>query len=285
MLSATLPQLIQTRLSEMTPTERRLAQYVLENQHRVIYATAREVAREIGTSDASVVRFCQLLGFSGFRELKLHIALDIQRSEFDEGYRHISSDMPARWNTLVRRLIDSIQDTQKLQSVEIVEQVADYILGAKRLYLLGMGTSGVVARDAQLKLARLGFTAIFDDQAHNMAVAMALATADDVVIAFSHSGNTAEIANLLRVGRAAGARTIAITNNPASIVAKTAEIVLLTAADEVPFHSFATTSRIAQLVVIDLLMTTLLARLGSQTQERLAKIAAAITSLTERDDQ
>jgi RpiR family carbohydrate utilization transcriptional regulator len=266
----------------MTPSERAIAQYILNNESEVIYLTARELADRVGVSDASIVRFCQSIGYSGFKELKLRIALASQASE-PHRVQVADASLQGKLDHTFERAVTSIRSTQRVLSEEHLVLAAERIRQASRVYLLGAGTSGVVARDSQIKLARLGITALYDDQSQNMAIHMALATSDDVVMAFSHSGNTLDIVNLLRIGRERGAFTIAVTNNMASRIVQAADVLLLTASDELPFHSFATTSRITQLLVVDCLITVLTSDMGSKVNENLEKIAEAVTGLSNGD--
>lgn len=279
-LTGDMMEFILNRVEQMTASERAIAQYIVSNESEVIYLTARELAERVGVSDASIVRFCQSIGFSGFKELKLKIALATQAAEREAA--HADADLPLQ-DKLVNtfeRAITSIRNTERTLSPEHLFQTSKRVRAAKRVCLLGAGTSGVVARDLQIKLTRLGITTLFDDQPQNAAVLMALVTPADVVIAFSHSGNTMETLNLLRTGKDRGAFTIAVTNNAGSRIAGIADLVLMTASDELPFHSFAMTSRIAQMVVVDTLVTVLIAELGDDVQENLKSIASAVTELS-----
>lgn len=272
-------EVILKRVSEMTNAERSVAQYIVSNQGTVIYLTAKDLAERIGVSDATVVRFCQSLGYSGFKELKLKIAIAAQASESFAEQADSAIPIKRRFETVFERTITTIRNTQARLSTEALTKVAARLLGAKRVYLLGAGTSAVVARDAQIKLTRLGITALQDEQPHNMAAALALCGVEDVVLAFSHSGNTAEIVHLSHIAKSKGAWVTIVTNNASSRVVEIANELLITGSDELPFHSFAMTSRLAQLVVVDCLVTIMIAELGEVQHERQIAITEAVTEL------
>src|SRR5262245_37324153 len=65
---------IRSRLSELSPVERRVAQMILEQGDRLLYQSASEVAALAGAALSTVVRTCQTLGFKGFQDLKLSLA-------------------------------------------------------------------------------------------------------------------------------------------------------------------------------------------------------------------
>lgn len=265
------------RIAEMTPAERAIAQYIASNQTTVIYLTARELAEHVGVSDATVVRFCQSLGYSGFKELKLQVALAAQASEPFAKSADSTVSVRSNIDATCDRAVAAIRNTQALLSLPTLTEVAACLQAARRVYLVGSGTSSVVARDAYIKLSRLGITALHDEQPHNTAAALALCGQNDAVLAFSHSGNTAEVISLLRIARSKGARIIAVTNNANSRIASVAHDLLLTGSDELPFHSFAMTSRMAQLTVVDSLVTVIIANQGETGKSVRAAIAASIS--------
>jgi DNA-binding MurR/RpiR family transcriptional regulator len=72
-------------------------------------------------------------------------------------------------------------------------------------------------------------------------------------VGLSHSGETLEVLEPLRRARSQGARTVAITNYPRSPIARTADIVLITAARDVTFRTGGLAGRHAQMIVLDAL--------------------------------
>jgi DNA-binding MurR/RpiR family transcriptional regulator len=63
--------------SSLTPVLERIAAYALSHPHKVIYHTVTELAEASGTSEASVIRFCRDLGYAGFQDFKLALAVDL----------------------------------------------------------------------------------------------------------------------------------------------------------------------------------------------------------------
>jgi DNA-binding MurR/RpiR family transcriptional regulator len=123
-------EIIRQNVAAMTPAERAIAQYIISNQASVVYLTARQLAEQAGVSDASVVRFCQSLGYSGFKELRLRIALAAQASE--PYARHADSDVSieSKVAATCERAIATIRKTQSLLSIEMLMRVARKLPGA-----------------------------------------------------------------------------------------------------------------------------------------------------------
>ena len=68
---------IDQKLLELTKTERRVADYILVNQDRIIYESITDVAEATGSSEATIIRMCRKLGYKGFQDLKIRVAKDL----------------------------------------------------------------------------------------------------------------------------------------------------------------------------------------------------------------
>ncbi|WP_344779128.1 MurR/RpiR family transcriptional regulator, partial [Microbacterium marinilacus] len=147
----------------------------------------------------------------------------------------------------------SISDTADVLDTTALARAVSAISGARRVDIFGVGASAVVGIDLQRKLSRIGLSAIDWPDAHTAWTSAAILGEGSVAVAISHSGQTTDTVEFLRLARAAGAATIAITNVTDSPLTRHAEVSLYTAARETSFRSGALGSRIAQLMVVDCL--------------------------------
>jgi DNA-binding MurR/RpiR family transcriptional regulator len=138
--------------------------------------------------------------------------------------------------------------------------VVDALATARRIDIYGVGASGFVALDLQMKLQRIAKPAFAWPDPHMAVSSAALRGRGDVAIGLSHTGTTVDTIDALAEARAHGATTVAVTNFPWSPITEVADHVLLTAARETAFRSGAMTSRIAQLTVVDCVFVTLAQR-------------------------
>jgi DNA-binding MurR/RpiR family transcriptional regulator len=122
---------------------------------------------------------------------------------------------------------------------------------AERILLFGVGASHFVAEDLQHKLFRIGRNAFVLADSHEAWSGAALLTSRTVAVGFSHAGETQETVNFLRVAKAAGAFTAAVTSARESSLAAIADASLYTEVRETTFRAGAMVSRIAQLAVVD----------------------------------
>lgn len=67
---------IQSKMKALTGSEKKVADYVLNNYMKVLDCTVTELAEKAGVSDATVVRFCRSAGYKGYQELKINLAQD-----------------------------------------------------------------------------------------------------------------------------------------------------------------------------------------------------------------
>lgn len=253
---------IHQRLSELTPTERRIAEYVLAEPQAVVESSITRLAEECEVSVASVARFTRSVGFGGYPDMRLALATELSRSASDQERFQVSAGDVSRYDdvaTTVRKIAfaeaAAIERTARQIDLDELERCVAEVRDARRIDIYGAASSGLAAQDLEQKLHRAGLVAQARTDHHLALTGAALLDGRDVAIAISHSGRTLEIVQAAQVAGRAGATTIAITNNPKSPLARACDLVLVTAVSESTFRYGAMASRIAQLAILDFLYT------------------------------
>ncbi|MEN2768664.1 MurR/RpiR family transcriptional regulator [Ornithinibacillus xuwenensis] len=248
-----------TMLAEMLPTlppsEKKIATYILEHPEEAIKLTALELGKRSDTSGAAVIRLCKSLDLKGFQDLKFRIAGDLQKTT-DEGFRDIKPNEPlqAIIEKMTNNSIQTIRETSELLNIDELEKAVQLLLHAKKIHFIGVGASGIIAQDAQQKFLRINKTVYAFSDIHMAATLVANGDEDDVVVGISFSGETQEVAKVLELAKQNNMKTISLTKYGSSKVTEHADIRLYTSATKEPtFRSGATSSRIGQLQVIDIL--------------------------------
>jgi arabinose-5-phosphate isomerase len=138
-----------------------------------------------------------------------------------------------------------------------------------RVIVTGMGKSGIVCRKIAATLSSTGTPAFFLHPAEAIHGDLGVITADDVVVALSHSGETEELLRLLETIKRLGARLIAITGNCNSTLGKAAEVALDCGVSEeaCPMNLVPTASTTAALALGDALAMTLLVAKGFREED------------------
>jgi arabinose-5-phosphate isomerase len=142
-----------------------------------------------------------------------------------------------------------------------------------RVIVTGMGKSGIICRKIAATLASTGTSAFFLHPAEATHGDLGVIQPNDLLLAISHSGETQEILRLLEAIRRIGAKIVAITGNPASTLAQSADVALDCQVSEeaCPLNLVPTASTTAALAMGDALCMTLLVEKGFR-EEDFAKI-------------
>ncbi|NLG84898.1 MAG: MurR/RpiR family transcriptional regulator [Firmicutes bacterium] len=261
----------------LRPAERKVADYVLANAAAVVLLSSTELGERTGTSDATVVKFSQRLGFRGYQEFKIALAAEVSgqaTAVFGEVER--DDDLAVIRDKVFAANLEALNDTRRVLDPAVLEKVVEAILAAPQVCFYGVGASGLVALDAQQKFMRIGLICHAYSDSHLQVTQAALLGRGDVAIGISHSGQTKDTVEVITLARANGAVTVALTNFPRSALATAADYTLLTSTRETAFRSGAIASRLAQLSVIDVLFTAVAVRRFDRSMAFLDRTRRAV---------
>ncbi|MFD1362144.1 MurR/RpiR family transcriptional regulator [Lentibacillus salinarum] len=273
--------ILKEMVNRLPPSERKIAEYILNNPEESILLTALSLGEKSETSSAAVIRLCKSLGFSGFQELKIRVTGDLQAEssneyrdiEPNEGYRNIIDKVTS--NT-----IQTLKETVDIMSEKQLENAVTALSNAKSIIFFGVGASYIAASDAEQKFIRINKNAYSFSDAHMAATSIANKGQGDVVVGISFSGSTEETSKLLKIAKQKEVTTISITKYGSALLSQFSDIQLHTsAAKEATFRSGATSSRIAQLHVIDILFMCLASVEYDETIQYLDETRKAIALL------
>ena len=180
-----------------------------------------------------------------------------------------STDLIQSAQRTIRLELEAIQDLLARINGDFV-RACELILASKgRVVVVGMGKSGHVGNKIAATLASTGTTAFFVPPAEASHGDMGMITRDDVVLALSNSGSTAEIVTLLPLIKRLGIRLISMTGNPESPLAKAAEVNLdaRVSQEACPLNLAPTSSTTVSLVLGDALAIALLEARGFTAED------------------
>lgn len=245
---------IKEGFNSFTNTEKKLANYILKNKEEVVNLSAQELSDKADISPAAVVRFSKTLGYKGFTALKVDLAKDRDERENDTSVI-ISEDDSI--NDIIRKVkvsnTSSIDETIGLLNVDTINNIVEAMVNAKRIYLFGIGASGIVAMDLQQKLLRINKNSLYQMDPHTQISSSVHITDEDVAIGISYSGETKEVNTPLKIAKENGAKTIAITRYNKNSLSKIADYSVYLPNDEKDLRVGAITSRIDALTIVDIL--------------------------------
>ncbi len=266
---------------QLPPSERKIAEYILEEPEKAIQMTAVGIGEASQTSGAAVIRLCKSLNLGGLQELKLRVAGDLNR-KVTELNRDIEKN--ENFDSIIQKItqlsMSTLRETEEIINLAELEKAVEKILHAKSIHFFGVGASGIAAVDAQQKFTRINKHSTAYSDVHMATTVIANSDKDDVVVGISFSGETFEVKKVMELAKANGVPTISITSFGKSPVANLADIKLHTSpSKEATFRSGATSSRMAQLHVIDILFMCTASKMYDQAVEYLDTTRVAISSL------
>jgi RpiR family carbohydrate utilization transcriptional regulator len=244
---------VRAALPLLGPSERRVAQVILDRPGSVTEWSTAELATEAGTSTATVVRACQNLGFRGFQHLRLEVARAAPTG----------SDAAEDAHPLARIFADA-GDAISLGRASVdpagIDAAVGVLAAARRLVLVGTGFSGPPLQDAAMRFATLGRAAEAPSDVLGQQFAASSLGPGDACLTVSYSGANAHSLRACRAAKEGGATLIAVTSFARSPLTQLADIILVTGPvtrthDVDPFLS-----RLSHLLVLHTLHTVLQTR-------------------------
>ncbi|MGY4690425.1 MurR/RpiR family transcriptional regulator [Salibacterium sp. K-3] len=242
-------------------SEQKIAAYIVDHPEFSVQYTAQELAEKSGTSSAAVMRLCKSLGLQGLPDLKLRINGDLQM-EVSRGYREIEPGESYR--KVVQKMLSNsrqaIHETTDTMNYDQLERAVQYLKTSSRLYFFGVGASNLIARDAEQKFMRINRNVTAFTDPHMAVTQLANADHHDLFFAVSFSGETKEVIRVMELAAQKGVKTISLTRLGQSSLSAAADCALYTSASMEPtVRSGATSSRLAQLYMVDVLFMCVLA--------------------------
>lgn len=251
----------------------RIADCILYNPGLLISNKVSDVAAACNCDNAQIIRFCQKLGFKGFSDMKRAISHDLIPLQTDidnvsvnkvNGFGRLMADFRKNY-------LQTINDTVAMCDEKIIQQVVEKIKKARKIMLCGLGASGIVCEDLQMKLVHMGYPAFFHSKPTMNKMMCSLLEKNDLMIIISFRGENSEIINYANVAKKNNCPIVAITNYSNSPLALTSDIVLLSSSEEDDFRIGAMTSRLSQLMIVDILSVMLALNDIRKTKKNLAK--------------
>ncbi|WP_000216826.1 MurR/RpiR family transcriptional regulator [Bacillus thuringiensis] len=274
---------IELVLDDLPVSEKKVAQYILSHTKHLTQMTIHQLAKEAEASSAAVVRFCRSLGVAGFPDLKASIYAEIQHIHH-VGYFDIEPDEKVQSiiDKTLSNTVQTLHDTVGQLETKSIEKAVGFLKDAEVIYIYGVGASFLIAEDVAQKWIRLGKQAYAISDRHLLAVAMATQSKNALFWGISYSGETSDVIELMKVAKGLELKTISLSRLGTSPISDLADVSLFTArAPEAKIRSAATSSRFAQLLVIDVIFFAYSSSQYEFTVKQLEKTKHTIQRLNE----
>ncbi|WP_424696321.1 MurR/RpiR family transcriptional regulator [Granulicatella elegans] len=270
----TILEKIEKQYVNFTKKEKQIALYILQHPNEIKTSTIIDLAFKIGTSPALITHFCKKLDNMSFMDLKLGI------SSIREKESKVQSNLVA--DHISEFYYHVIERTKRDLTVEIIDSVLEKIKKARRIYIFGVGSSGLSALELQQRLMRMGMNSTCVTDSHMMLINSSIITKEDLVIGISISGETIDIIKALRLAKNRGVSIIGLTAFSESELAKLSDIYLLAYNSTFVDTERFVNSQFALMYVIDILSMKLLE--DSRYQYTMLQTTETILSRSEKEN-
>ncbi len=270
---------ITLNLDKLRKSERKVAEFILSDPSKVIKMRIVDLAKNAKVSEPTVIRFCRALGFNGFQAFKLdlaqHIGTSGSFSQFQVNTKDSIADVNKKvFDTTIGSLI-SIRDEIDATALE---KAITALSSADRVEFYGFGASGSVAIDAQHKFFRLQVSAAAYTDPHIQHMSAISLKPTDVVVAISQSGRTKALIQSVKLAKEAGAKVIGLVPETTAL-AELCDYPIHINMEENHLEFAPVSSRIAHLVVIDVLAMGVAQHRNTELKEHLKRLSVSLRSL------
>lgn len=253
---------VNAHLHLLSESERKIAEYICKEPRKALHFNVRELAKQSNSSQAAVVRFCKRTGFDSFRDFKLRLARDVFRDSDDRYIPDLDLESEANPSCVIRGIVDRTQRSLSSLVATLdplsIEKAVSLLTSSSSIILFGVGASGVVAYDFMQKLTRLGLSVYFASDSDLQLTRASTMQTTQVAFVISYSGENTTMIEVVEIAKNRSVPVISLTMDTNNTVRSTASIALLIPSTEKIYRPGATTSRINQLTVIDILYSLML---------------------------
>ncbi len=247
------------RATDLSSSERNIAEYILKHPHHVLNMNARALAMETYTSPSTVIRLCQKIDVGGFPDLKIQLAMELNQYsndayEFDQVLEiEQTDDLLAISKKILQIDQLALQMTQEALDIQTMEKVIKHIKEAEVIDFYGVGSSALVARDAYYKFLRLGKICTAHAEADHQEINARLSTDKHLAVFFSYTGQTKQLLSLTKILHAKGTHIVSITGLVDNDLRLLSDDHLTISTKELNIRYAARSSRTAMFYMLDVL--------------------------------
>ncbi len=264
----------------LSPSQRKVAQFLLEGGIDVIHMTITEIAEAVGVNSSTVVRAAQALGFEGFPQLQ-----SVLRSQFlkqakiaqrmQVGSQILLEERTAAGqeeahllNTVLRDEVQSLIDLPQHVPTEIFDRAVDMLDQAGHVYIIGLGASFPLALNFGIVLRYIRpDTTVLTPGIDPIPAQLIPLTEGDVIFSLCFARYTRETLTVMDVGGQRGAKVLTVTDSHVSPAATRADLAMI-----VPFRLRLYSNTVALFALLDAILGALSLRYPEKTRERLESL-------------
>lgn len=193
--------IIESNYDNFTTVEKNIADFFIQNRKRVDFS-AKSIAEQLFVSEASLSRFAKKCGFKGYREFIY---------QYEQNFVEQDTSITGNTRTILNVYQELLNKTYSLVDEAQIARISRYLNQAERVFACGKGSSGLAAREMELRFMRIGVDIDSIQDADMMRMQAVFQDKRSLVIGISISGSTEDVLYLLGEAHRRGAKTVLLT--------------------------------------------------------------------------
>ena len=258
---------IRFQLPSLPRAERVVAEALLENPEAISGLTLAQLAKETGSSDASIIRFCRRMGFKGYTDFKTAFSCRKDLSDEDEEKENQDS-MMVILKKVFRGNMQTLTDTLSLATTNY-DEALNAMVKAKSIHFFGVGDAYAVCQLAHMKIGRLGISGSAYSDVTQQLVAAANIKPGDVAFSVSYEGRSRNVVESMKIAKERGAVTICITKMNKSPLLHYVDIALFISVSDLTIGREKVARRVADQAILDALFVGMSIRMGKEAVKKM----------------
>lgn len=252
---------LEAHLPGLSKSHQRIASFLLTSHDEATFLTAADLARRIGVSEATVVRFATAIGYDDFPALRRQLQ-QLYRNQVTPASRlqHKLAELAGSQGHILAKVLD--MEIQYLAEASHSVAPADFdraveiLLGARRVFVYAGGPSAILAYLLELRLRRFGiFTLAMTESGRNLIEKLQLLEGTDALVVAGFHHLNRELCVVTEHAHAIGCRTILLTDILGAALRDRVDVVLAARRGPVStFHSLTVPMAIMNALILAVAM-------------------------------
>ena len=180
---------IESNYENFTALEKNIADFFMKNEEKMDFS-AKEIAKHLFVSEASLSRFAKKCGFRGYREFIY---------QYEESFEEKNKELTGHTRTVLNMYQELLNKTYSLMDEAQIIRISEKLGQAKRVFVCGKGSSGLAAREMRLRFMRIGVDINSIQDPDLMRMQAVFQKEGCLVIGISISGESEDVCYLLEL--------------------------------------------------------------------------------------
>ncbi|WP_342046203.1 MurR/RpiR family transcriptional regulator [Bacillus sp. OTU530] len=270
---------LKEKVSELTETQRKVADYIIKNPLDVAFLTVDQLAGIVGTSTTTIMRLTFSLGYSGYTEFQKGLQEILRNRAAPQTRLEVNlkdlnqSDL---WIRCAENQLQNIQSTVEMIPAETLDKTLEMIVSAERIFCTSVRSGLPVAQYLTFGLNRLlGNCDLIVADLSDWVDKGADLTSSDLVIAASFPRYARRIVEFVMTAKEKNAQVISITDSYSSPLVKYSDLILPCSSSSIAFHN----SAISSMFVADYLISAVAIKYQEKVKYRLDEVNSILTKI------